>query len=72
MKRLKNGNIRSIIQNALVSKSTENKLCTKKRQKTIHRLPEQSDWLCLKENVVLLEFVLWIDDIFKSGFVFNR
>lgn len=44
------------IQNALVSKSTENKLCTKKRQKLIHRLPRQC--LCLKENVVLLEFVL--------------
>lgn len=57
------------IQNALVSKSTENKLCTKKRQKLIHRLPRQC--LCLKENVVLLEFVLWIDDIFKSEFVFN-
>lgn len=37
------------IQNTLVSKSTENKLCTKKKQKIIHRLPGQC--LCLKENV---------------------
>lgn len=69
IKPLKTEILQGVVQTALVSKCTEKELCTKKRHKIIHRLPGLC--LCLKENVVLLEFVLWIDGIFKSGFVFN-
>lgn len=62
--------ILEVIQNTLLTLKVPRINCVlRKDQKKIHRFPMQC--LCLKENVVVLESVLWIDEIFKSGFVFS-